>query len=114
MTLSSKEIALLAADAVKDKKAKDVVILDIEEISVVCDYFVICTGLSSTQVKAIAENAEQKLKEHGITKLRMEGFKDAHWILIDYGAVVVHIFQESDREFYNLERLWGDARVVHL
>lgn len=114
MTLSPKQIALLAADAVKDKKAKDVVILNIEEISVVCNYFIICTGLSSTQVKAIAENTEQKLKEHGITKLRMEGFRDAHWVLIDFGTVVVHIFQESDREFYNLERLWGDARVVDL
>ncbi|WP_418790717.1 ribosome silencing factor [Phosphitispora sp. TUW77] len=114
MALSPKQIALLAAGAVKDKKAKDIVLLDIEEISVVCDYFLICTGLSSTQVKAIAENIEQKLKEQGITKLRMEGYKDAHWVLIDFGAVVVHIFQENDREFYNLERLWGDAKAVYM
>ena len=114
LTLLPKKVALLAAEAAKDKKAKDVVILDIQDISVVCDYFVICTGHSSTQVKAVTENIEKRLKEEGITKLRLEGLKDAHWVLIDYGTVVVHIFQESNREFYNLEHLWGDARVVHL
>ncbi|PKM83026.1 MAG: ribosome silencing factor [Firmicutes bacterium HGW-Firmicutes-14] len=114
MTLSPEKVAAGAARAAEEKKAKDVILLDIHDISTVCDYFVICSGMSSTQVKAIAENIEKKLKEHGVMKLRMEGFKDAHWVLLDYGSVVVHVFREDDREFYNLEHLWGDARVVHL
>jgi len=114
LTLSPEKVAVFAAEAAEDKKAKDVVILDIHDISVVCDYFVICSGLSSTQVKAIAENIETKLEEKGIRKLRIEGFKDGRWVLLDYGSVVVHVFQENDRLFYNLEHLWGDAKVVHL
>jgi len=114
LVLSPDKVAAVAAGAAEDKKAKDVIILDIHDISVVCDYFVICSGLSSTQVKAIAENIEEKLEEIGIRKLRIEGLKEGRWVLIDYGAVVVHIFQESDREFYNLEHLWGDAKVVDL
>lgn len=114
MTLTPEQVASLAAQAAEDKKARDVIILDIHDISVICDYFVICSGFSSTQVKAIAENVEEKLEEMGISKLRIEGYKDGRWILLDYGSIVVHIFQESDREFYNLEHLWGDAKVVHL
>ncbi len=114
MTLSPEKVASLAKSAAEDKKARDVIILNIHDISVICDFFVICSGYSSVQVKAIAENVEEKLEENGIKKLRMEGFKDARWVLLDYGSVVVHVFQESDREFYNLEHLWGDAKVVHL
>lgn len=114
MTLLPEQVASLAAEAAEDKKARDVIILDIHDISVICDYFVICSGLSSTQVKAVAGNVEEKLEEHGIRKLRIEGFKEARWVLLDYGSVVVHVFQEQDREFYNLEHLWGDAKVVHL
>ena len=114
MTLLPEQVASLAAEAAEDKKARDVIILNIHDISVICDYFVICSGLSSTQVKAVAENVEEKLEEHGIRKLRIEGFKEARWILLDYGSVVVHVFQEQDRQFYNLEHLWGDAKVVHL
>ncbi|MDT3700398.1 MAG: ribosome silencing factor [Thermincola sp.] len=114
MTLLPEQVASLAAAAAEDKKARDVIILDIHAISVICDFFVICSGLSSTQVKAVAENVEEQLEKHGIQKLRIEGFKEARWILLDYGSVVVHVFQERDREFYNLEHLWGDAKVVHL
>lgn len=114
MTSSPKEVAAMAAEAAEDKKARDVVILDISGISVICDYFVICSGLSSTQVRAIAENVEEKLAERGTKKLRIEGLKDGHWVLLDFGAVVVHVFQDHDRQFYNLEHLWGDARVVQL
>lgn len=114
MTLLPEQVASLAAEAAEDKKARDVIILNIHDISVICDYFVICSGLSSTQVKAVAENVEEKLEEHGIRKLRIEGFKEARWILLDYGSVVVHVFQEQDRQFYNLEHLWGDAKVVQL
>jgi ribosome-associated protein len=112
LTLLPEQIASLAAEAAADKKARDVIILNIHPISVICDYFVICSGLSSTQVKAVADNVEEKLESRGIRKLRIEGFKEARWILLDYGSVVVHVFQERDREFYNPEHLWGDAEVV--
>lgn len=114
MTLSPEKIASIAAQAADDKKANDIVTLEIGSVSSVCDYFVICSGFSSTQVKAIAENVEEKLEDAGIRKLRIEGLKDGHWVLLDFGCVVVHVFQERDREFYNLEHLWGDAKVVHL
>lgn len=114
MVLQPEIVASLAVKAAEDKKAHDVVVLDISTISTICDYFVICSGFSSTQVKAIAENVEEKLKEQGIMKLRIEGMKDAHWVLLDFGSVVVHVFQADDRAFYNLEHLWGDAQVVEL
>jgi ribosome-associated protein len=108
------EIAEIAARAAEDKKAKDVIVLDISDISVICDFFIICSGLSSTQVRAIAENVEEKLEKQGINKLRVEGLQEGRWVLLDFGSVVVHVFQEKDREFYNLEHLWGDAKVVVL
>jgi ribosome-associated protein len=114
LTIAPIELVSLVARAAEDKKARDVVVLDVFEISVVCDYFVICSGNTSIQVKAIAANIQKTLKEDGLEIPRVEGMQDAHWILLDYGCVVVHVFQEADRSFYNLEHLWGDAKVVHL
>lgn len=114
MTATPSQVASLISGAAADKKARDIVILDLHDISAVCDYFLICSGNSSTQVKAIAENIEKRLKEEGIMVNRIEGKQDAHWVLLDYGSVVAHVFQEEERAFYNLEHLWGDARVVHL
>lgn len=113
MTAAPQQLASLISRAAEDKKARDVVILDLHEISMVCDYFVICSGNSSTQVKAIAENIEKTLKDEGIRVSRIEGMQDARWVLLDYGSVVAHVFQENERTFYNLEHLWGDAKVVH-
>lgn len=113
MTAAPKEVASLIALAAEDKKARDVVVLDLRDISVVCDYFVILSGNSSTQVKAIAENIEESLEQKGIRVSRIEGKQDARWVLLDYGSVVAHVFQEAERSFYNLEHLWGDAKVVH-
>lgn len=103
------EIIVKAAD---DKKAKDIVVLDMRGVSLIADYFVICHGYSTTQVRAISDSIDEKMKEHGIMPLRREGVNDAHWILLDYGYCVVHIFTEEDRNFYGLERLWGDAKRV--
>ncbi|MDA8235277.1 MAG: ribosome silencing factor [Clostridia bacterium] len=107
------ELAREAAQAAEDKKGLDVLILDITQISTVADYFVLSTGNSSTQVKAIADHVEEKLTEAGIKPLRREGVREGRWILLDYGDVVVHVFQQEDRAYYNLERLWGDAQVVN-
>lgn len=114
MALSPKKIVDIAHEAAADKKALDITVLDISHISIICDYFLICTGRSSTQVQAVAENIEAKLKDAGIKPLRIEGFREGSWILVDYGDVVVHVFQEAERDFYNLERLWGDANVIEM
>ncbi|MCX7780844.1 MAG: ribosome silencing factor [Negativicutes bacterium] len=98
-----------AAAAASEKKARDIVILDMRELTPVTDYFVICSANSTTQVQAIADNIEEKLLEQGVKPLAKEGYREARWILLDYGACVVHVFMEEDRQFYNLERLWGDA-----
>lgn len=103
------ELAALAAD---EKKAREVVILDVATLSPVTDFFVICHGGSGPQVKAIADNVEKKLTEQGFTKHHSEGYANARWILLDFGDVLVHVFHEQDRDFYNLERLWADARLV--
>ena len=112
MSLSPQAITNIAVQAAKDKKASNVTVLDIREVTVIADYFIICSGFSSTQVRAIAENVQDKLEEAGMLALRREGFREANWVLLDYGDVIVHVFQDAERQFYNLERLWGDAPVV--
>ncbi|WP_124727871.1 ribosome silencing factor [Staphylospora marina] len=107
------EIARLAAAAAEEKKARNVTILDIRGLSVFADYFVICEGNSQTQVQAIATEIRDKVEEAGITLKGMEGFQEARWVLIDLGDVVVHVFHKDEREFYGLERLWGDAPQVN-
>ena len=108
----SAQMARLAALIADDRKAKGVKILDIRSISTVADYFVICSGTSSTHVRAIADNVEEKLSSQGIHLHHMEGYQNGRWILLDYGDIVVHVMHDDERQFYNLERLWGDAREV--
>ncbi len=103
----------LAVAAVEDKKAHSVVTLNLQGISVICDYFLICSGNSKTQVQAIADNTVDKLRDEGFRLLRSEGLKEGRWVLLDFGDVVVHVFQDEERDYYNLERLWADAAVVH-
>lgn len=108
------ELARNAADAVADKKANDVVVLDIQGLSVIADYFVICSGNSNTQVQAIANGVREKLAKRGIIIKSMEGYDEARWVLLDFGDVVVHVFRQEEREFYNLERVWGDAKQLSI
>lgn len=98
--------------AALQKKAFDVIALDIRAYTAVADYFVICSGSSSRQVQAIAEAIEADLKKHGFYPLGIEGFTHGSWILLDYGDIVMHIFYQPVREFYALERLWADAPQV--
>ncbi|MFW6022329.1 MAG: ribosome silencing factor [Halanaerobiaceae bacterium] len=107
-----KKIALLAADAADDKKASDIEILDVRELTVISDYFVICTGNSETQVKAIANGVENTLSEKDIEPRKVAGKQESRWILIDYADVIVHIFHKDEREYYELERLWADAENI--
>lgn len=105
------QMAKVAMTAAQDRKARDVVALDMREISLVADYFVVASGASTTQTQAIARHIMDKMAEAGYELLRCEGYRPALWILLDYGAVVVHVFREEERRFYDLERLWGDAEV---
>lgn len=117
MTVKTKtavQLARAAAAAAGNKKARDVVILDMTDLSPVTDYFVICSGNTTTQVKAIADGVEDTLAERGILPLHKEGYRAAHWVLLDYGEFVVHIFTTEDRQFYNLEQLWGEAKTERM
>ncbi len=106
------QIAKIAAYALDDKLGKQIKVLDIEEISTLGDYFVIATGSSSTQVKALSDSVEMKLKEKGIMPARVEGYRSQGWILLDYHTVVIHVFTDEARDFYDLDRLWGDAKEI--
>ena len=109
MELNGSEIAEIGAEAAVDRKANDVVVLDLRGLSSVADFFVICSGNSSTHVAGIADIIEEKLDERSVKLWHREGGRKASWILLDYIDVIVHVFTEEAREFYGLERLWGDA-----
>ncbi|MBN2179513.1 MAG: ribosome silencing factor [Deltaproteobacteria bacterium] len=100
---------LLCTNAALKKKAKDLIILKVQELSSFTDFFVICSGSSDRQVQAIADSIETDLKKSGVLPLGIEGGRSGKWILMDYGDVVVHVFYEATREFYDIERLWADA-----
>ncbi len=97
---------------VDDKKAQNITVLDIGSLTTLCDYFIICEGGSSTQVKAIADEVEEKLSEQGVQVNGIEGFSSADWILMDYGDAVLHVFTPQSREFFNIENLWSDGIPV--
>ena len=107
--LTPAEMAVVAAEAIDDKRGEEVVIIDVGELLRIADVFVIATGTSKRQVQAMAEEVEDQLRPHGRRPLRIEGKEDGHWTLVDYGDLVVHLFQPESRAFYSLERLWGDA-----
>jgi ribosome-associated protein len=108
----SRAVAVAAARAASDKQASRVVVLDVHEPIVITDYFVICTASSSRQIRTVIEEIERVTREMGVKPIRREGEADAGWWLLDYFDVVVHVFSEEDREYYDLERLWRDAPVV--
>ena len=110
--LSPAEIASIAAKALDDKQAKDVKVLKIDEQTVLADYFVICSGSSAPHIKALVDEVDRKLSEAGEPPTRREGVRSDIWVLMDFGCVVVHVFTDEARKFYDLERLWGDSQVV--
>lgn len=112
MSLNSEELMSLAMDAAEDKKALNLVALNLEGLSLVTDYYVICHGNSETQVQSIATEIRKRAEEKGVTVRGVEGVSTARWILLDLGDVVAHVFHRDDREYYNIERLWSDAKVV--
>lgn len=108
------QLAKLAAKAMDGKKAQDIKLLRVEDLTVLADYFVIATGTSNTHVGALADEVDFKVSEAGVEPLRVEGAKSKDWVLLDYGSVVVHVFYPEAREFYALERLWADAETIEL
>lgn len=112
--MESKELAYKASESIFNKKGFDVIILDLRKLTPIADFFVICSADSDTQVKAIADEVERNLKELGSRTWHKEGFKSLNWVLLDYVDVVVHVFKKDIREYYNLERLWGDAPIDEL
>ncbi len=109
------ELARIAATAADSKKATDITLLDLGSISDVCDYFLICTADNARMLSSIVDEIEEKVKKNtGLGPLSHEGRAGASWVLLDYGSVVVHAFLPETREYYRLERLWGDAPVVDL
>jgi len=108
------EIAGIAARALDDKKARDVKILKTAEQTVIADYFVICNGTSSTHIKALVDEVDRRLSEAGEPPIRREGLRSDIWVLMDFGSVIVHVFTDEARKFYNLERLWSDSEEVPL
>ena len=106
------QLARAAVDIASDKKASDVILLDIREVTTFADYFVICSGSNRRQIQAIADAIDEELGEQGTKALHREGVAEAGWILLDFGDVIVHIFGPKEREYYRLESLWSEAKTV--
>ena len=112
LRLSSLEVARKIVDAAEDKKAADIVLLDVSELTSMADYFVICSGGSERQLGAIGDGIAEKLRAEGVRPIGREGGSNSHWTLLDFGAVIVHIFAPPERDYYQLERHWAKAKTV--
>ena len=112
MEITNRELALKIAQALDSKKGEDIEVLDVMELTSLAEYFVICNGSSSTQVKALCDEVEDQMTKIGIEPHHVEGARGGNWVLLDYDGVVVHIFYRETREFYKLDKLWSDAEKV--
>src|SRR5947209_12780509 len=110
--LDPAQLAKAAVDVASDKKASDIILLDIRDVTTIADYFVICSGNNVRQIRAIADAIDEQLEEQGATLLHREGDAETGWVLLDFGDVIVHIFGPKEREYYRLERLWSEAKTV--
>lgn len=110
----SKEMLKVIIDALQDKKAEDIRVIDISNVSVIADYFVIASGSNTNQIQAMVDNVEEEMFKAGFDDSKVEGYNTASWILLDYNDVIVHVFSEDDRAFYNIERIWRDGNEVDI
>ena len=110
--MTIEEMSQAVCKAASDKKARDIVVMDMKDLMSSTDYFVICSANTATQVRAIADNIEEELAKLGCVFNHKEGYRQGEWVLLDYGDVVAHVFMQDAREYYALERLWGDAKLV--
>ncbi|RLL48020.1 ribosome silencing factor [Oceanobacillus piezotolerans] len=112
--MENKELLQVIAEACDDKRAEEIIALDMKEVSLIADYFLICHGNNERQVQSIARAIKERVEENEVEVKRIEGFEQARWVLVDVGDVVCHVFHKDERSYYNLERLWGDADRVSL
>ena len=112
MTDLSKKMAQLAFDALEDKKAEDIKVLNIGEITVLADYFIIAGGTNRNQVQALIDNVEEQLGRAGVSPKQIEGYDAANWVLMDYRDIIVHVFDKENRLFYDIERVWRDGKNI--
>jgi ribosome-associated protein len=112
--MTSKEIAKIAYNALDDKKGIDISIIDITEISVIADYFIIAGGNNENQVQAMVDSVDEELSKEGIHANHIEGYRNANWVLMDYNDVIIHVFNQDDRLFYDLERIWRDGKEIDI
>lgn len=110
--MEAREMAKLVCNALEDKKGEDIKVINISEVSVMADYFIIASGTNRSQVQAMSDNVEEMLGKDGCTPKQIEGYQNANWILMDYGDVIVHIFDRENRLFYDLERIWRDGKSL--
>ena len=111
---TSKDMAKAAIEALADKKAEDIKVIDISEVSVLADYFIIASGSNKSQIQAMIDNVDEKLGRLGYEKKQVEGYDAANWILMDYKDVIIHVFDKENRLFYDLERIWRDGKQIDL
>ncbi len=114
MENQSKEMAKLAIAALDDKKAEDIKVIDISKVSVIADYFIIAGGTNVSQIQALCNNVEEKLGRAGYPPKQIEGYETANWVLMDFGDVIVHVFDKENRLLFNLERIWRDGIAMDL
>ena len=113
--MTPKEMAIIAAKALDEKKGREISAIEITDLTTLADYFVIASGTSNTQINALCGAVEKALKEQaGEMPLRREGYRDGTWVLLDYGCICIHVFSQEAREFYDLERLWHDGKPLDL
>lgn len=110
--MESKEMVKIAYSALEDKKAEDIRVIEIKDISIIADYLIIANGSNFSQVQALVDNVDEKLTEAGVSNKRIEGSRNSSWILMDYNDVIVHVFSREDRLFYDLERIWRDGKDI--
>ena len=110
--MESREMAKLAVKALEDKKGEEIRVIDISDVSVLADYFIIANGSNTNQVQALCDNVTEVLGRAGVHSRQVEGYETANWILLDFGDVIVHVFDKENRLFYDLERIWRDGKLV--
>lgn len=110
--MTSRELCKIAVNALEDRKAEDVKVIDIQEISPVADYFIIANGTNQNQIQAMKDAADEALYKAGLKVKQVEGNQSSTWILMDYGDIIIHIFSKEDRLFYDLERIWRDGKIM--
>lgn len=110
--MTSKELAKLAVKALDDKKGEDISVIDISEVSVVADYFIIAGGSNRSQIQAMADNVDEIIGKNGGSLRQIEGYDAGNWVLLDFSDVIVHIFDKENRLFYDLERIWRDGKII--